>query len=163
MIPWLILNATIHSGDIMVTLDHWSVYSLSRCVHTLDQVELDSQHCHSVVEWWILWFPRFYTLARCRVGRCLSFRPRSLKTTRGLGFCGMWRRSPTTTYVHLVQCSELLRLWSPLVREFLRIGSRQHWLGYLRENGLSRIVPCSARIIDRSPSFWSSSSRKCCH
>ena len=26
----------------MVTLDRWSVYSLSRCVHTLDQVELDS-------------------------------------------------------------------------------------------------------------------------
>ena len=25
----------------MVTLDRWSVYSLSRCAHTLDQVELD--------------------------------------------------------------------------------------------------------------------------
>ena len=24
------INARIHSGDIMVTLDHWSVYSLSR-------------------------------------------------------------------------------------------------------------------------------------
>ena len=43
MILWLILNARIHSGDIMVTLDRWSVYSLSRWVHTLDQVELDSQ------------------------------------------------------------------------------------------------------------------------
>ena len=31
----------------MVTLDRWNVYSLSRCVHTLDQVELDSQHIHS--------------------------------------------------------------------------------------------------------------------
>ena len=28
----------------MVTLDRWSVYTLSSCVHTLDQVELDSQH-----------------------------------------------------------------------------------------------------------------------
>ena len=33
--------------DIVVTLDHWSVYSLSRCVHTLDQVELDFQHAPS--------------------------------------------------------------------------------------------------------------------
>ena len=41
---WLIVNATIHSADIMLILDRWSVYSLSRCVHTLDQVELDSQH-----------------------------------------------------------------------------------------------------------------------
>ena len=30
--------------NIVVTLDHWSVYSLSRCAQTLDQVELDSQH-----------------------------------------------------------------------------------------------------------------------
>ena len=35
MILWLILNARIHSGDLMVTLDLWSVYSLSRWVHTL--------------------------------------------------------------------------------------------------------------------------------
>ena len=47
MILGLILNARIQSGDIMVTLDRWSVYSLSRCVHTLDQVELDSQHAPS--------------------------------------------------------------------------------------------------------------------
>ena len=33
--------------NIVVTLDRWSVYSLSRCVHTLDQVELDSQHAPS--------------------------------------------------------------------------------------------------------------------
>ena len=33
--------------DIVVTLDHWSVYSLSRYVHTIDQVELDSQHAPS--------------------------------------------------------------------------------------------------------------------
>ena len=33
--------------DIVVTLDLWSVYSLSRCVHTLDKVELDSQHAPS--------------------------------------------------------------------------------------------------------------------
>ena len=42
----------------MVTLDRWSIYSLGRCVHTLDQVELDSQqimrkdhnykYCHNV-------------------------------------------------------------------------------------------------------------------
>ena len=38
MILWLILNARIQSGDIMVTLDRWSVYSLSRWVHTLDHV-----------------------------------------------------------------------------------------------------------------------------
>ena len=30
--------------DIVVTLDRWSGYSLSRCVHTINQVELDSQH-----------------------------------------------------------------------------------------------------------------------
>ena len=35
MILWPILNARIHSGDLMVTLDLWSVYSLSRWVHTL--------------------------------------------------------------------------------------------------------------------------------
>ena len=29
---------------IVVTLDRWSVRSLSRCVHTLDQVKIDSQH-----------------------------------------------------------------------------------------------------------------------
>ena len=34
--------------DIVVILDRWSVYSLSRCVHTIDQVELDSQHCYSL-------------------------------------------------------------------------------------------------------------------
>ena len=33
--------------DIVVTLDRWSVYSLSRCVHTIGQVELDSQHAPS--------------------------------------------------------------------------------------------------------------------
>ena len=38
MILWLILNARIHSGDIMVTLNRWSVYSLSRWVHTLDHI-----------------------------------------------------------------------------------------------------------------------------
>ena len=32
---------------IVVTLDYWSVPSLSRCVHTLDQVELDYQHAPS--------------------------------------------------------------------------------------------------------------------
>ena len=31
----------------MVTLNRWSVYSLSRCVHTLDHIELDSQHAPS--------------------------------------------------------------------------------------------------------------------
>ena len=35
MILWPILNARIHSGDLMVTLDLWNVYSLSRWVHTL--------------------------------------------------------------------------------------------------------------------------------
>ena len=38
MILWLILNARIHSGDLMVTLDRWNVYSLSRWVHTLDHI-----------------------------------------------------------------------------------------------------------------------------
>ena len=38
MILWHILNARIHSGDLMVTLDRWSVYSLSRWVHTLDHI-----------------------------------------------------------------------------------------------------------------------------
>ena len=33
--------------DIMVTIDRWSVNSLSRCVDTIDQVELDSQHAPS--------------------------------------------------------------------------------------------------------------------
>ena len=28
---------------IVMTLDRWNVHSLSRCVHTQDQVELDSQ------------------------------------------------------------------------------------------------------------------------
>ena len=32
---------------IVVTLDRWSVPSLSRCVHTLDQVELDSQYIYN--------------------------------------------------------------------------------------------------------------------
>ena len=36
-----------HTFQIVVTLDRWSVHSLSRCVHTLDQVELDSQHAPS--------------------------------------------------------------------------------------------------------------------
>ena len=35
MILWPILNARIHSGDLMVTLELWSVYSLSTWVHTL--------------------------------------------------------------------------------------------------------------------------------
>ena len=35
------ITNNLQSGDIMVTLDRWSVYSLSRCAHTLDQVELD--------------------------------------------------------------------------------------------------------------------------
>ena len=29
---------------VVVNLDQLSVHTLSRCVHTLDQVELDSQH-----------------------------------------------------------------------------------------------------------------------
>ena len=37
------LNAAKHCGDIMVIVDRWRVYSLSRCVHTLDQVELHSR------------------------------------------------------------------------------------------------------------------------
>ena len=32
---------------IVVTIHRWSVHSLSRCVHTLDQVELDSEHAPS--------------------------------------------------------------------------------------------------------------------
>ena len=32
---------------IVVTLYHFSVHTLSSCVHTLDQVELDSQHTPS--------------------------------------------------------------------------------------------------------------------
>ena len=38
MILWPILNPRIQSGDLMVTLDRWSVYSLSRWVHTLDHI-----------------------------------------------------------------------------------------------------------------------------
>ena len=113
-------------------------------------------YCHSTVEWGLLRFPRFYTPACCRVGRCCSFQPRSSKIT----WREMWRRSPATTYVRLAHCSGLLRSWSPLVRGFHRIDSRQRWLGCLRENGSSWIIPYFARTVDRSPSSWSTNSRK---
>ena len=113
-------------------------------------------YCHSALEWGLLRFPRFYTPACCRVGRCCSFQPRSSKIT----WREMWRRSPATTYVRLAHCSGLLRSWSPLVRGFLWIGCRQRWFGFLWENGSSHNVPYSARIVDRSHSSWSTSSQK---
>ena len=41
--------------------------------------------CHSVVGWELLWFPRFYNTARCRVKLCRSLRPSSSKTIRCSG------------------------------------------------------------------------------
>ena len=61
MIQWPIINARIHSGDLMVTLDRWSVYSLWRWVHTLDHI-------------WA-WFSTacvFYSLCLYYLSLCLS-------------------------------------------------------------------------------------------
>ena len=89
-----------------------------------------------------------------------SFRPSTSKTTRHSGSHEMRCRYPATAYVRLAHCSGLLRSSSPLGRRFLRIGSWQHWLGCLRQNGLSQIVPYPAQIIDRSLSSWLSNSQK---
>ena len=97
--------------------------------------------------------PPICTPACYRVGRCRSFRPSSLKTTQCSRSCEMCNWNPATTRVHLVHFNEPLRSSSALARGFLRIASRQHLLVCLRENGLSWILPYSARIIDRSP-YW---------
>ena len=87
MILWPILNARIHSGDLMVTLDRWSVYSLSRWVHTLDHIWASfstlrpSSHnwCSEMVA--ILWVdPR---VCRCRISLVLKSMPGLCNSNHG--------------------------------------------------------------------------------
>ena len=138
----------------------WGPYSFSVQVHVEHGAEW--LYCRLAIELGSHRIQRFYIPAHFRVRLCYRLQPNSLKTIRYLRSRGMWHRSPVATFMHLAYCIGLLRSLSSLEITFLVIESRQHWFGCCLEKNSNGIILSSTRILDRSPSSWSTKSWKHC-